>query len=218
MERNNNNFSAARVVTDAGETSDEAAPTSPQHPPDDDSKLRCHATPDELFDENLDDQDEAYVYKHLRSGLVENVPVRSKDAKLPQQLSAYKPRSSDAVLSCPCCFNIVCMDCQRHERYAEQYRAMFVMGIVVKWDQRLVVSPKGLVPAAPESSMLTVVAEEKDSKQNNRRALASQEQEEGPEENGTVYYAVCCADCDTTVASLDMTDEVYHFYGCLAST
>jgi hypothetical protein len=32
-----------------------------------------------------------------------------------------------------------------------------------------------------------------------------------------IYYTVCCASCQTTVASLDMTDEVYHFYGCLAS-
>ena len=37
-------------------------------------------------------------------------------------IEAYRPRRSDAVLSCPCCFNIVCMDCQRHKRYPNQFR------------------------------------------------------------------------------------------------
>lgn len=37
-----------------------------------------------------------------------------------------KPRQSDATLSCPCCFTPLCYDCQRHEVYVNQYRAMFV--------------------------------------------------------------------------------------------
>lgn len=37
-----------------------------------------------------------------------------------------KPRQSDATLSCPCCFTPLCYDCQRHEVYVSQYRAMFV--------------------------------------------------------------------------------------------
>ena len=206
-----NHPSTARVVTDAGETTDDASPKHlsmmDDEDDEDDSKLRF-TTPDELFDENLDDQDEAYVYKHLRSGVPENVRVRFKENV--QQLSAYKPRSSDAVLSCPCCFNIVCMDCQRHERYAEQYRAMFVMGIVVKWDQRLVVSPKGLVPALPLATNRT--------DGNAPDSIVGQEQADDQAQNEPVYYAVCCANCDTVVASLDMTEEVYHFYGCLASS
>jgi hypothetical protein len=55
----------------------------------------------------------------------------------PTTLRALKPRNSDAVLSCPCCFTIVCMDCQRHVKYANQFRAMFVMNIGVRWDRRL---------------------------------------------------------------------------------
>jgi hypothetical protein len=37
-----------------------------------------------------------------------------------------RPRRSDAVLSCPCCFTPLCYDCQRHDVYLSQYRAMFV--------------------------------------------------------------------------------------------
>mmetsp|Transcript_20142 Transcript_20142/g.26232 ORF Transcript_20142/g.26232 Transcript_20142/m.26232 type:complete len:140 (+) Transcript_20142:76-495(+) len=34
-------------------------------------------------------------------------------------------------LSCPCCFTIVCNDCQRHARIKSQWRAMFVINCLV---------------------------------------------------------------------------------------
>ncbi len=39
------------------------------------------------------------------------------------------PRShrSDAILSCPLCFTTLCIDCQQHDTYDNQFRAMFVM-------------------------------------------------------------------------------------------
>ena len=55
-----------------------------------------------------------------------------------KQALLLKPRTSDAVLSCPRCFTTVCMDCQQHERYANQFRAMFVMNIGVDWNKRMV--------------------------------------------------------------------------------
>ncbi len=35
-------------------------------------------------------------------------------------------------------WDVVCMDCQRHQRNLNQYRAMFVMGINVDWQNRLI--------------------------------------------------------------------------------
>ena len=32
-----------------------------------------------------------------------------------------------------------------------------------------------------------------------------------------IYHSVHCASCQTEVAALNMSDEVYHFFGCLAS-
>jgi len=42
---------------------------------------------------------------------------------------------------------IVCMDCQRHKRYDDQFWAMFVMNIGVDWESKLVydTKTKGLV-------------------------------------------------------------------------
>jgi uncharacterized membrane protein len=37
-------------------------------------------------------------------------------------------------------------------------------------------------------------------------------------DDNAIYYTVCCAQCQTTVAALDMRDEVYHFSGCLAAS
>ena len=42
-----------------------------------------------------------------------------------------KGRSSDAILSCPCCFVTLCVDCQHHDSQHNRYRAMFVMNCKV---------------------------------------------------------------------------------------
>lgn len=42
-----------------------------------------------------------------------------------------KAEGSDAVLNCPACLTVICIDCQRHEKYHTQYRAMFYLNCVV---------------------------------------------------------------------------------------
>ena len=112
--------------------------------------------PDDLYDANMDDENEAWVYKYRRGGVEESVKIQrpgGQTTKL-EQAVLLKPRNSDAVLSCPCCFEIVCMDCQQHERYLNQYRAMFVMNIRVDWNHELVYSEaqNGLVDKPTSSS------------------------------------------------------------------
>jgi hypothetical protein len=178
---------------------------------------------DDLFDDQADEEDEAYVYKHLRSGGASMVDTTegSFDVK-PADRKALKPRKSDAVLSCPGCFRIVCMDCQRHEYYKNQYRAMFVMSVMVRWDLTLQYDPgnRCLVPCSSSSREWTVNAV---SSNDDGNLICSNEQvHNGVPSSGNdddaIYYTVCCANCHTTVAALDMTDEVYYFSGCLASS
>lgn len=196
----------------------------------DNTKVEDSHQPEYLFDDQADDEDEAYVYKHLRSGVEECVTVRNKaadgenDPTSPIQrkrLNVLKPRNSDAVLSCPCCFNIVCMDCQQHEYYQNQYRAMFVIGIAVRWDLKLLYDES-------ERSLVQVAVSETDGVKTHqgpyRVPILGSDQNESSndsnnnEHNGVIYYTVCCANCQTTVAALDMSDEVYYFSGCLASS
>jgi E2F-associated phosphoprotein len=176
--------------------------------------------PEDLLDEGADEEDEAYVYRNLRSGTLESVTIVHHHQQQQQQLEdahmdnsgdgnsksrkrktthqVLKPRSSDAVLSCPCCFTIVTMDCQRHERLLNQFRAMFVMNIEVNWFETWVHSEfqHGLLVRRP----LDEVIRDNDG------------------EAGRYYYTVNCSTCSTQVAVLDMSDEVYHFTGCLASS
>ncbi|AQK72960.1 hypothetical protein Zm00014a_027180 [Zea mays] len=137
-----------------------------------DDEIDYSVEPD-FYDPDLDDVDERWVSRQR------------------------KGRTSDAVLSCPACFTTLCLDCQRHEKYVNQYRAMFVRNCKIKTDQ---------------------VLREGKSKRKKRRggragdpAAAS----EG-ESKGQSYHPVCCEVCSTEVGVLD-EDEVYHFFNVIPS-
>lgn len=206
-------------------------------------RLSNQQNEDLFYDEHADADDEAYVYKNLRSGQLENINfIRKKNnddesknhnplqqqqrQQNVEQMKVLKPRHSDAVLSCPCCFNVVCMDCQRHYRYPDQYRAMFVMGITVKWDEQLrydkisqsLVQFHSQPPAAVAASSSTSNVVPPDSTTHGQHHHRQDNDVVKKGEEADFYYKVCCANCETQVAALDMTDEVYHFYGCLASS
>jgi type I site-specific restriction-modification system R (restriction) subunit len=203
------------IVTSCEEESSSSSDDGKDNQMDDDSDsdhetlytdYKSSNRPDDLLDSNADEEDEAYVYKYLRSGVEETVTLRSSK----QKIKVLKPRHSDAILSCPCCLEIVCMDCQKHFRYTNQYRAMFVMNVAVRWDQKLRYDDQ-------QQCLVAVVVDE------NREGVTKQ-QENDEKSNSTnnmdseIYYTVCCASCQTFVAALDMRDEVYHFTGCVASS
>jgi len=62
---------------------------------------------DPLFSAEADDEDEKWVLEK-RGG-----------------------RRSDAILSCPCCLEIITIDCQKHAARDDQWRAMFVRNVRV---------------------------------------------------------------------------------------
>jgi hypothetical protein len=216
---------------------------------------------DELYCANMDDEDEAWVYKYLRSGKEEPVFVRTlhgnqkadamqegdttadrsesrvnasnsapqdqtqdfaakqSSAMLNEQTQKallLKPRNSDAVLSCPRCFTTVCMDCQQHEKYANQYRAMFVMNIGVDWNKRMIYDDAlGGLKLAPLTNERSA----------NNNMDAAEIPDKIPHDLGNssdiekkeLYYSVHCGYCQWEVAALDMSDEIYYFFGCIAS-
>ena len=48
-----------------------------------------------------------------------------------------KPVLPPQILNCPSCMTTLCLDCQRHERHLNQFRAMFVMNMYVNHDEVL---------------------------------------------------------------------------------
>ncbi len=57
------------------------------------------------------------------------------------------PVKSDGHLSCPACFTPLCCECQRHERFHTQFRAIFVMNVALSEKDVL------RVPAESEASV-----------------------------------------------------------------
>ena len=272
---------------------------------DSDADMKDAAGTEDLYCNNLDDEDEAWVYKNLRSGLEETVYLQKQkgdvakknideqtddtrnetDAHLAkkikslpntsshekadgneedkatgeaskpvdenlekdmegtseggkqyppqnnpqlQQALLLKPRTSDAILSCPRCFNIVCMDCQQHEKYANQWRAMFVMNIGVDWNKTMIydehIGGLKLATASGERGTENDTTMQEIGSANGGDAIGpdtiphnDDTTNNNHEEKGELYYSVQCSYCHWEVAALDMKDEIYHFYGCIPS-
>ncbi|KAJ8341740.1 hypothetical protein SKAU_G00340310 [Synaphobranchus kaupii] len=98
-------------------------------------KQRRVLTNDELlYDPDEDDRDQAWVdakrkqYRSSKKQLPGSTNRRGKSEAI---------TSSDAVLNCPACMTTLCLDCQRHEKYRTQYRAMFVMNCTVNKEEEL---------------------------------------------------------------------------------
>ncbi|EDV24036.1 uncharacterized protein TRIADDRAFT_26703 [Trichoplax adhaerens] len=150
---------------------------------------------DELFyDPNIDDDNELWVKSRKETP---NLQVNNNYSKRISQ-----NQNSDMVLSCPSCMSILTRDCQRHDTYKDQFRAMFVSNCNVLTEQTLRYANK---------------------KQSRRRKkkrnvnLDNTETNEGNPcsttlgENDAIYHPVQCAVCFTEVAVYDK-EEVYHFF------
>jgi len=90
----------------------------------------------EEFIENLDEYDAVYFDSDADDAkraipTNEDLLYDSEADETDEVWMKRKTENSDAVLSCPMCFAFLCFDCQRHERYATQFRAMFVENVVV---------------------------------------------------------------------------------------
>ena len=137
---------------------------------------------DDLFyDPGMDDEDQQWTDNIRRKY---SAP-KSKDKPLP---------NSDAVLNCPACFVVLCLDCQRHELYEHQYRAMFVMNCSVDPTQQL---------KCPKT---------RDKKGKGKNKSFKTESDNADD----LFHPVTCNRCSTQVAVYDK-EEVYHFFNVLAS-
>ncbi|GFS56071.1 e2F-associated phosphoprotein [Trichonephila inaurata madagascariensis] len=140
---------------------------------------------DELFyDPDMDDEDEKWMNEKRRSYIFP-ASKENSDQKL-------KPLpNSDAVLNCPACLSLLCMDCQRHEIYKSQFRAMFVNNCKVV-----------------NTETLTYPKKKRKFKKENADGTSSCEKE--------VFNPVRCSVCNTEVGVYD-AEEIYHFFNVLAS-
>jgi len=135
---------------------------------------------DLLYDPDADADDQKWVDKQRHRYQPKQNSKSEKKQKLP---------SSDAILDCPACMVTVCLDCQRHDTYKNQYRAMFVQHCRVD-----------------KSETLNFPTNAK--KRKRKQAVSGT--------SDPIYNPVYCDVCSTHIAMYD-TDEVYHFFNILAS-
>ncbi|NWR60220.1 EAPP protein, partial [Bucorvus abyssinicus] len=144
-----------------------------------------------LYDPEEDSRDQEWVDSQRRG-------YRNQRRVTLQQTKPLAVPNSDAVLNCPACMTTLCLDCQRHESYKTQYRAMFVMNCTVNKEEVLKYRKKV----------------------KNRRKKMKHSKETPPEQSNQaeeeVYHPVLCTECSTEVAVMDK-DEVFHFFNVLAS-
>ncbi|KAJ1929139.1 hypothetical protein IWQ60_001450 [Tieghemiomyces parasiticus] len=160
---------------------------------------RIVPTNDELFyDPAADDRDVEWVTKKTQALALKD----QRGRPLPHR------RTNDTQLSCPLCMTVVCFDCQRHERYGGQYRAMFVENCQVAKDRIL---RFGSQPTTSSSSTLTS-AEQQPASDPGSKANSPNPQGLADE----AYHPVECRVCNTEIAVMD-EDEVYHFFHVIAS-
>ncbi|CAH2328375.1 E2F-associated phospho [Pelobates cultripes] len=152
---------------------------------------------DLLYDPQEDERDQEWVDARRR---------RYRNMKNPktsgrQQAKNQAIPNSDAVLNCPACMTTLCLDCQRHESYRTQYRAMFVMNCSVSKDEVLKFPDQPLKKHRRH-----------DRKKVKCPATATDRQTKSDE----MYHPVKCTECSTEVAVYDK-EEVYHFFNVIAS-
>ncbi|KAF2074299.1 hypothetical protein CYY_004393 [Polysphondylium violaceum] len=152
-----------------------------------------------LFDDNEDEENEEWVKKNFsRSTNIHEQPSLSSSATKTNKTSK-KDKKYEIYLSCPCCFTLLCIDCQKHDVYKNQYRAMFTKNCRVDFSNRLVYKD----------------IEKPKRDKNNQQQQQHTEQEQG-EEIVEYYHSVLCAICDTQVGVFDK-DHVYHFFNVFPS-
>ncbi|CAB3403331.1 unnamed protein product [Caenorhabditis bovis] len=136
---------------------------------------------DELFyDDEEDEENEKWVKDRRREDRGDDLPGDNE---------------IDGVLSCPGCMIELTRDCQRHEIYKTQYRAMFVSNCRLD-DEKMTVEKTGK-------------ARRKEKQRQVRAGVPTSLNDDD------LFTPVKCALCGTLVAMMD-SDEVYHFFNVLS--
>ncbi|GMI07344.1 hypothetical protein TrLO_g7531 [Triparma laevis f. longispina] len=162
-----------------------------------DDETPASTAPDPLYSQYLDEEDSAWVYQNLRSGHPENIPTNAIPSSPSKSNQLLTPRSSSGSLTCPCCFTLLTMDSQRHEKWGTQFRSILVMNVFVDFSVPLSHTSKGFLKIEGEVNAM-----------------------EPPKKLNEIecWYKTQCARCGTGVAWLEYGEEVYHFYDCLESS
>jgi hypothetical protein len=193
-------------------------------------KKRPKFTNDELFyDPNMDEEDENWINEQRKTCKKIVTPVKASNLKsilkstsdrssnkteeIPDSTESkvmYLNAHTDAVLNCPCCMTTLCMDCQRHEKYQTQYRAMFVSSCKINEEEQL------KYPKEEFDSMALNMKKFKKKKISKEESKSQIEPNQVLKEYD-IFRPVMCQICNTEVGVYEEKGELYHFFNVIAS-
>uniref|UniRef100_A0A1I7VD55 E2F-associated phosphoprotein n=1 Tax=Loa loa TaxID=7209 RepID=A0A1I7VD55_LOALO len=156
----------------------------------------------EFYDSDEDEDNERWV-RHHREQLkivksLNNSP--KKDTRTKQKKD--QDHETDAVLSCPACMSLLTRDCQRHELYLNQYRAIFVENCNVVENEVLFLPQSGKNKKARKNA-----AGLKPNAVVDPANITTLPKED-------LFHPVLCSICATNVGVCDF-EEVFHFFNVL---
>jgi len=212
----------------------------PNHPDTQKAKYNAKSTTKQLTtaDELLEDQQDFLdLFKNGRYGLnaddLYDEEADELDEKFAEKNSLVKAKGSDGILSCGRCFNVVCVDCQKHTKYDNQYRAMFVLegktsilpDKVIKYRKKELAAGGKRRPLNKQKVLGKKEEVKKEVKKGAITASTTDDlnNEEEVDEEGDFsdprlydhYFQVICEECKAEIGVYDR-DQVYHFYDVCA--
>ncbi|KAJ3157477.1 hypothetical protein HDU86_003369 [Geranomyces michiganensis] len=148
----------------------------------DKQKRRRKVVPDEdlFYDPAADSDDEEWLKKRInKNRATKGLPPR---------------KQSSPSLACPMCLTPVCHDCQQHDRYEGQFRAMFFENCIVDTEE---------VQYYPKAG------------QRSKPPASTANNDGGVQTDDDAFWPVRCEICATQVGVMD-AEEVVHFFHVIA--
>ncbi|KAK8799481.1 hypothetical protein WA158_006030 [Blastocystis sp. Blastoise] len=151
------------------------------------NELKLNMKKDDFYDDKIDDKNTEWIKKNR---------IISK--------GKFK---SDATLSCPGCFQIICYECQRHEKYVSQFRSVIAFHTRVDIYQNLTYQ-NGQYKQVPKSSTRNNWKDPSINSINNNNI--------NNDYNNDYFYfhPVYCEECETEIGVQD-SNGMYIFYNII---
>uniref|UniRef100_A0A0R3RG21 E2F-associated phosphoprotein n=1 Tax=Elaeophora elaphi TaxID=1147741 RepID=A0A0R3RG21_9BILA len=157
----------------------------------------------EFYDSDEDEDNERWVHHHREQlKIVKSLNSSSEEDRRTKQ-EKDQNHETDAVLSCPACMSLLTRDCQRHELYLNQYRAVFVENCSVVQNEVLFLPRSG-----------------KDKQKARKNAAGVKPNTVVDPANITtlpkedLFHPVLCSVCATNVGVYDY-EAIFHFFNVL---
>ncbi|KAG0227892.1 hypothetical protein BGW41_003637 [Actinomortierella wolfii] len=165
-------------------------------------KHRVKSNDELLYDPDQDDIDQEWLFNKI----AEHRPKGTKREDI----------WTDAILVCPMCWTTLCYDCQQHEFYPHQFRAMFVENCRTIENELLRFPKASSTKSQKKKVHQSRVPDTPTTPTQDASASPPQFQPDDDDSPDVVYHPVVCESCNTKVAVVD-SDEIYHFFHVIAS-